>query len=329
MSYGNMGHGSTLAELLATRKLLFVTGKGGIGKTLISVALAQRAAAAGKSVLLVESSSRDQIAPLFGFEPVGHVEVEVAPRIRCINLSAAGNFREYVTKYLGQQRLFDTILSHRVVQSFFNTIPGLAEAMMLGRLYYTCDVRENEERPDLVICDSPASGHFLSLMTTPDAILSSGLAGPILKDTERVRDFLLRGNDVGVLYVCTPEPLVISEAIEFLPEIQLKSPAKIDGVIVNRLPPQLQTSHQLPDQSEQWHRLSDFLAARSDKAKLALDELDRAMANGFLDRFIVDSDGQKRTIKPLVFGVCDQGFVDDPLSAEFYKALLNNELAEA
>lgn len=327
-----MGHGSTLAGLLASRKLLFVTGKGGIGKSLISAALAQSAAAAGRRVLLVESSSRDQLAPLFGVAPVGHVETDLAPGIRCINLNSAGNFREYVTKYLGQQRLFDSVLSHRVVQSFFNTIPGLAEAMMLGRLYYTCDVRDNEERPDLVIFDSPASGHFLSLMTTPDAILGSGLAGPMLKDTERVRDFLRRSNDVGVLYVCTPEPLVISEAVEFLPEIQRQSPAKIDGVIVNRIPPDFDGQPIVFEDSSAGQQLIEFLRARAGKSQVALAELKKAIDSGLLGRSgkkDIASESKAGGSEPVVIGLRDQGFVDDPLTGDFFKSFLIDELVNA
>jgi|GEM_PF-762120 len=304
---GSMG---SLRGLLGTRKLLFVTGKGGIGKTLVSVALAQAAAATGRKVLLVESSSRDQIAPLFGLDPVGHHETEAANGIRCINLNAAGNFREYITKYLGQVKLFETVLSHRVVQSFFSTIPGLAEAMMLGRLYYTCDVRNADDRPDLVICDSPASGHFLSLMTTPDAIVGSGLAGPILRDTGKVRDFLRRKQDVGIIYVCTPEPLVVSEAVEFLPEIQEKSPAVLCGVIVNRIPPLASSGSGFGAGDSV---LVDYLRERSAKAQAALDQLRVSI---------------KKFPGIMFMGLRDLGFVDDPLPADFYRTFLTEEILD-
>lgn len=307
-----MIQGTALARLLTSRKLLFVTGKGGIGKTLVSVALAQAAAAAGLKVLLVENSSRDQIPSLFGMDPVGHNETIAAPGISCINLNSAGNFREYVTKYLGQQKMFDTVLSHRVVQSFFNTIPGLAEAMMLGRLFYTCDIREVDQRPDLVICDSPASGHFLSLMTTPDAIVGSGLAGPMLRDTQKVLDFLRREDDVGVIYVCTPEPLVVSEAVDFLPVIHQKSPAKLCGVIVNRIPPAVTatTSAQRAPVGGEDSALTNFLIERSAKSKTALDMLRVSV----------------RQFPGILFlGLRDLGFVDDPLALDFYRTLLTEE----
>ena len=89
----------TLISNLLGKKLVFVTGKGGIGKTLISAAIAQAASASCRDVLVAESAAQDQLAALFGLAPVGHVETIVSPHLQCINLSASGNFREYVTKY--------------------------------------------------------------------------------------------------------------------------------------------------------------------------------------------------------------------------------------
>ncbi|MBM4251747.1 MAG: ArsA family ATPase [Deltaproteobacteria bacterium] len=223
---------------LFSRKLLLVTGKGGIGKTLLTAALGQLAASQGKRVLLVEYVACDQLAPLFGGQLPGHTERTVAPRIDCVNIDPTENFREYVTKYLKQKRLYDTIFSHRVVKSFINTVPGLAELMLLGRLFYHCELQE--ARPyDLVILDAFASGHFLSLMTTPDAIRDTSIGGPLNKETERVRNFLQDASKCATVFVTIPEPLVVSETLDFLPLLREKSPSKVAALVVNRMPPDI------------------------------------------------------------------------------------------
>jgi anion-transporting ArsA/GET3 family ATPase len=220
---------------LFARKLLLITGKGGIGKSLISAAIGQAAAERGARVLIVENAAVDQIAPIFGCPTIGHQTTRVYPGLECINLNAEENFRDYVVKHLGQKRLFESVLSHRVVQSFISVIPGLGELMFLGRLFYECELAP-EPRYDLVIFDAPASGHFMSLMTTPDAVLDSNLGGPLRRETERVKAFLSDRSKAGILYIATPEELVVSEALDFLPRLAKAAPAELMAVLVNRMP---------------------------------------------------------------------------------------------
>lgn len=227
-----------LIAALLKRRLILVTGKGGIGKTLVAAGIGQAAAALGKRVLLLEFGAVDQLAPLFGVSSVGHERREVLPGLFCANINPDDNFKDFIVKYLGQQKLFDRVISHRVIQTFIKTIPGLAELMLLGRLYFEGTVAPGP-RFDLIIFDGPASGHFLNMMTTPDAVLRSNIVGPLRKETQKVRDFLAEAHNVGTLYVTIPEDLVISEALEFLPKLAEQSPAPILGVIMNKVPPQL------------------------------------------------------------------------------------------
>ena len=150
---------------LLQKKLILVTGKGGIGKTLSSVALALLARSQGKRVCLVESSAHDQLAPLFGHDPVGHQVKEVMPGISVINLNPQDNFRDFVIKHLGFAKLFEKVFTKPLVRSFIQTLPGISELTLLGRLYYFCEL-DRDDRFDLVIFDGFASGHFLSLLKT-------------------------------------------------------------------------------------------------------------------------------------------------------------------
>lgn len=213
-------------DSILNRKLLLVTGKGGIGKTFVTSCLAQYAAEKGRSVLVLQSVSCDQVAPYF--------TKASGPRVDVVNLSGEDNFREYVVKYLGQKVLYDTVFSNKVVKTFIRTIPGFAEVMLLGRMFYTCELAP-EKKYDLVIFDGFASGHFLSLMTTPDAVINSSLGGPLVRETERVREFLSNGEKCGTVFVATPEDLVVSETLDFLPKLKALSPASLTALIVNRI----------------------------------------------------------------------------------------------
>jgi len=131
-----------------------------------------------------------------------------------------------------KSNLLEVLVANKMVHSFFTAIPGFAELMLLGRIYYAVNLAKNP--PDLVIMDSYASGHFLSLMTTPDAVINSGLAGPIIQQTQKVKEWLADSGQCATIYIATPEDLVVSEALDFLPVLESRSPVHVDTILMNR-----------------------------------------------------------------------------------------------
>lgn len=218
-------------RLTSNRRFILVTGKGGIGKTLLASSLALWAARSGLRVLLVEQSAVGQIGPLLGREGVAHEENWV-DNLGLANFTAGGNFKDFITKHLMKSNLLEVLVANKMVHSFFTAIPGFAELMLLGRIYYAVNLAKNP--PDLVIMDSYASGHFLSLMTTPDAVINSGLAGPIIQQTQKVKAWLADPGQCATIYVATPEDLVVSEALDFLPVLESRSPVHVDAIVMNR-----------------------------------------------------------------------------------------------
>jgi anion-transporting ArsA/GET3 family ATPase len=220
-------------EHVFSKKLVLVTGKGGVGKSLVTACLGLIAANRGLKTLVIERSEQEQLSELFGLSSVGHRETKIMDNLSCINLDQTKCFEEYVVKQLGQKKLFEKVFSHNIVKTFLNTIPGLGESMLLGRMFYTCELAD--PRPyDLVLFDAPASGHMQNLMTTPQAIIDSGIGGPLVREITRVRDFFASQKKVGTIVTTVAEELVVSELIDFLPRLQKESPANILGVIVNR-----------------------------------------------------------------------------------------------
>lgn len=214
------------------RRLLMVTGKGGIGKSLFTAVMGLAASQSGRRVCLVEASHRDQLAPLFGKAPVGHKLTEVRKNLSVINLDPQQNFLDYVVKELRLPSMVDKVFNRPIIQSLMDMLPGISEIMLLGRLYYS--IERSPEPFDLVIYDGFASGHFLNLMTTPDAILEADFAGPVAKETKHVRDFLAKKGNAGIVMVTRPEGLVVGETLEFLDKFAKASPTPVSAVVCNR-----------------------------------------------------------------------------------------------
>jgi anion-transporting ArsA/GET3 family ATPase len=147
----------------------------------------------------------------------------------------------------------------------------------LGRLYYFSEL-DKEERYDLVILDGFASGHFHSLMKTPDAVMHSGMMGPVIEETERVRAFVADPKKSAVLLVTVPEDLVVSEALDFVTKLQSETPAPLAAVMLNRCfppvpaldpgayPPPLQPALQY------WQERAAKEAAATDRLREGLDQ---------------------------------------------------------
>ena len=218
---------------LLKKKIIFISGKGGTGKSVMSAVLGLLAAQQGKRVLLAESQVFDKLSPLFGYGAIGHNEVQVAERVSCIKLDAKRCFAEYVMLHLGMEQLYDRVFRNGLVTSLLDAIPGLDETMILGRLFHTCEL-SSSQKYDLVIFDGPASGHFLNLMATPETIIQSGLVGPLVREVGRVQAFLKDSSKSAGVIVTLPEALVMNETFEFLPIFAEKVPVPLAAIILNR-----------------------------------------------------------------------------------------------
>lgn len=253
-------------DALLNKKLILLTGKGGVGKTAVAGLLACHAVSQGKRVCIVECSHEDQITPLFGRAAIGHHTTEIYPNIFAINLDLDLNFRDFIVKQLGFEQLFEKIFQQSMVRNFIDMIPGLKELTLLGRLFYECNL--SQKKFDLVIYDGFSSGHFLNLMTTPDAISRSGVGGPILKETHRVQEFLSDQKQVGILLITQAQNLILSEALE-LGESLSQYPVALDRVVINRLPHPVKGS--LCEKSlKSLKNAPDFLKNRSEKSHVAV-----------------------------------------------------------
>ncbi len=290
---------SEISQLL-DRKALFVTGKGGIGKTLTACTLAQYAASLGKTVCIVESSAEDQIAPVFGHQPIGHNLTLLRNNLYAINLNSHDNFRDFIVKHLGFERLFEKVFNQSLVKSLLNFLPGLAEITLLGRMFYMAEIAK-DPKFDLVIYDGYASGHFLNLMTTPHAILTSGLVGPAVEETKKIIGFYGDPKNSATIYVVIPEPLVISEYMDFLPKLQQTQLSPVVAVGMNRYLPNgkvLEDLKKLETKNSPLATAARFLIPRIEACQLLAKEL------------------QKQSLPLLCFN--DLGAPHEPLPERFF-----------
>lgn len=163
------GHSKSVADLLATRRFLFVTGKGGVGKTTVSGALALAMAAHGKRVLVAMCNAKERLSAILGTRPIGHDVIEVAPNVHAVNILPEQALEEYGGMVIGSERLAGLVFDNKYVKAFFRAVPGLYEWSMLGKAWWhTTEKRaDGSWKYDVVLLDAPATGHGLDMLRVP------------------------------------------------------------------------------------------------------------------------------------------------------------------
>lgn len=196
---------------LLDRRLVFVVGKGGVGKTTVSAALALAAVKRRKRVLVVELDAEDRVSRLLGVPPaVGPSAAEMVPGVCGLHVEGRAALEEYLNLVIPIRRLLKTIFASRVYQYFIAAAPGLKELMAVGKIFYEVD----RGHFDLVVVDCPATGHSLELLRMPKAAIETFPAGIVHREAKRVWQLLGDAERTAVSVVTTAEEMPTNETLD-------------------------------------------------------------------------------------------------------------------
>jgi anion-transporting ArsA/GET3 family ATPase len=207
----------SLLDDLFARRLLILSGKGGVGKSLMGAALATAARARGKNVLLVEIDTPVEAARYLGKAPVGDRETEIEPGLSTINLDPQGVMDEYVRHVVKIDLFTRRILQSPIYHRFFAAAPGLKELMVLGKIMVLEEERvgfPRRPRYDLVVVDAPATGHGLQFLKVPLAASKAVPVGPVGGNARRILALLRDPKRTALCLVAIPEEMAVVEASE-------------------------------------------------------------------------------------------------------------------
>jgi anion-transporting ArsA/GET3 family ATPase len=222
------------AQLL-DRQLIFVTGKGGVGKTSVAAALGYLAASTGKRTLVCEMDAKGALAAALDV-----AALEFAPRRVDAHLDAmAMNTEDALREYL---KLFVRVpfvgrigpLAH-TFDFVADAAPGVKEILGIGKLAY--EVRER--RYDLVVVDAEASGHVVAQVGAPRVIGDLIQVGMVRDQTRWMLDIIEDPVRTGVVVVTTPEEMPVVETIELLDRLAAETRVAPAAIVANRVLPAL------------------------------------------------------------------------------------------
>lgn len=211
---------------LFPQKLLFVMGKGGVGKSAISASLATAFAKKNERVLVVQWSLIDSISPFFS---------DLFP-FKTMNFSLEEAIKEYFVDHLKMKWFYSFFIKNKNIQKLIQAAPGISELFFLGRLFWLVELasQSSGQAYDRIIVDTPAMGHGVSLFRTAPAIARLGITGPLAKECDRVCKMIFDPMRTAVVIVTLPEELPVEESIEFIPKVTEALGYKPQGLFINQ-----------------------------------------------------------------------------------------------
>ncbi len=218
---------------LLDRRLLFIGGKGGTGKSTIAAATASLAASTGKNVLLISADGSPGAAGMFGVRPVfDATEVEVG--LHVLQIERTASLDEFVRVQLGPLGA----VAGPVAGAFSfvaDAAPGVGELLLIGKC--THEARTGDW--DLVVVDSASSGHLLGELAAPANVAEIAPIGRINRETGWMIDMLGDADFTGIVNVTLAEEVPVAETLDFVDALHATTPARLASVVVNRTRPQL------------------------------------------------------------------------------------------
>jgi anion-transporting ArsA/GET3 family ATPase len=229
-----------MADIL-DKRLVFVTGKGGVGKTTVAAALGLVAARAGKRTIVCEVAQQERMSRVFRREGVGYTETQLETDLYAISIDPQESMDEYLRSQVKPSALYALLFDNRLFQYFAAATPGMRELVTIGKIWELAQFerRNPQAAPyDLVIVDAPSSGHGIGFLRTPRTFRDTARVGPISRQAGKIDAFICDPTTTGVVAVALPEEMPVNETVELERELRDELGMELDAVVVNALLPE-------------------------------------------------------------------------------------------
>ena len=226
---------------LLDKRLVFVAGKGGVGRTTVAAALGLAAARRGKRTIVCEVARQERVSMAFKREGVGFHETELAPNLYAISIDPQQSLEEFLVDQVGSRRLAALLFHNRIFEYLAAATPGMRELTTIGKVWELAQLerrRRTDSPYDLVIVDLQPTGHGLGALRTPRTFSDVARVGPVRRKADMIDAFLRDSRQTGVVTVALPEEMPVVETLEFAEALDRDMGLGIDLAVMNAMLPE-------------------------------------------------------------------------------------------
>jgi anion-transporting ArsA/GET3 family ATPase len=228
-----------VAAFCSQSRVLIVAGKGGVGKTTVTAALAKMASASGLDVLVVELEGKAGVPTAFGREGSLDYDETVLSRpagagsVRARRITPDDALVEYLADH-GMGRISKRLVSSGALDVVATAIPGIGDILVLGKVRQI----ESHDWSDVILVDAPAAGHAVTFLSSAKGLVDAARSGPVRAQAAEVVEFLSDAERCQVLLVTLPEEMPVTEVVETAYQLEDRVGVTLGPVIVNACLPE-------------------------------------------------------------------------------------------
>ncbi len=217
-----------------------------MGRSTVAAALGLAASRTGRKTLIAEMNGAEEMSSVFGTAPVGYQGGELRPGLHAMSITAAESTEEYLVRSLKFRSVYNLVFRNRLVEPFMDAVLGLSDLISVGKIldleWMPKKGKGGGPMWDLIIVDTPATGHGLSLLRTPQAMMDITRVGPLFHNAQLIHTLLTDPQRTCFLGVTLAEEMPVQETVELYGKLRSQVPISLTGLVVNATRPPLFSS---------------------------------------------------------------------------------------